>query len=169
MEFSALWARGAKELGVGGFFHWCWIAVLCNNSVSLTLSLLCFDDCYMKCIQPEISSVFWSNVSALYLMSVTPFNIQDSIRLVRLRHTTFFSVPLCYTRFVTIPKLKVCPVGWEFTDCTSAEGQDPHPPNEYPGYHTEQSDGEVPVMLGLWGIRSTLHCHSTQEHSGPAW
>ena len=25
---------------------------------------------------------------------------------------------------------------------------------EYPGYDTKQSDGEVPVMLELWGMRS---------------
>ena len=41
----------------------------------------------------------------------------------------------------------------EYTNCFSAEGQDP--PNEYPGYNSKQSDGEVPVMLKLWGIRST--------------
>ncbi len=28
-------------------------------------------------------------------------------------------------------------------------------PHECPGYDTKQSDGEVPVMLGLWGIRIT--------------
>ena len=51
--------------------------------------------------------------------------------------------------------------------CTSAEGQDS--PNEYPGCDTKQSDGEVPVMLELWGKRSTLHCHRSQVHSGPGW
>ena len=36
----------------------------------------------------------------------------------------------------------------EYTDCCSAEGYDPptHTHNEYPGYDTKQSDGEVPVM-----------------------
>ena len=29
------------------------------------------------------------------------------------------------------------------------------PPNECPGYDTKQSDGEVPAMLELWGMRST--------------
>ena len=29
------------------------------------------------------------------------------------------------------------------------------PPNECPVYDTKQSDGDVPVMLELWGIRST--------------
>ena len=28
-------------------------------------------------------------------------------------------------------------------------------PNECPGYDTKQSDGDVPVMLGLWGMQST--------------
>ena len=29
------------------------------------------------------------------------------------------------------------------------------PPNECPEYDTKQSDGEVPVMLGLWGMQNT--------------
>ena len=29
------------------------------------------------------------------------------------------------------------------------------PLNECPGYDTKQSDGEFPVMLGLWGMQST--------------
>ena len=41
----------------------------------------------------------------------------------------------------------------EYTNYTSAEGYDP---NESPGYDTKQSDGEVPVMLKLWGLQSTL-------------
>ena len=52
----------------------------------------------------------------------------------------------------------------EYTDCTSAEGYD-HP-NECPVYDSKQSDGEVPVMLGLWGMQSTpslLLC------LGPLW
>ena len=35
-----------------------------------------------------------------------------------------------------------------------------------PGYDTKQSDGEVPVMLGLWGIRSTP---SLPLLPGPLW
>ena len=37
----------------------------------------------------------------------------------------------------------------EYTNCNCKT------PNKCPGYETKQSDGEVPVMLGLWGIRST--------------
>ena len=37
----------------------------------------------------------------------------------------------------------------EFIDCTSAV----RPFNECPGYNTKQSDGEAPVMLGLWIMR----------------
>ena len=35
----------------------------------------------------------------------------------------------------------------EHTDCFSADS-----PNECPGNDTKQSDGEIPVMLELWGI-----------------
>ena len=47
----------------------------------------------------------------------------------------------------------------EYTDCTCA-------PNKCPGYNTKQSDDEVPVMLELWGMRSTL---SLPLLPGPLW
>ena len=40
------------------------------------------------------------------------------------------------------------------------------PAKEYPGYDTKQSDGEVPVMLELWEMRSTP---SLPSHPGPIW
>ena len=40
------------------------------------------------------------------------------------------------------------------------------PPNESPGYDSEQSDGEAPVMLELWGMRSTP---SLPLLLGPLW
>ena len=43
--------------------------------------------------------------------------------------------------------------GVEYTGYISEEELDPH--NECPWYDTKQSDGEVPVMLKLWGMRST--------------
>ena len=41
----------------------------------------------------------------------------------------------------------------EYTDCFSAERWDC--PNECPVYDTKQSDGFVPEMFELWGMRST--------------
>ena len=38
--------------------------------------------------------------------------------------------------------------------------------NERPVYDTKQSDGEVPVMLELWGMRSTS---SLPSLPGPLW
>ena len=46
--------------------------------------------------------------------------------------------------------------GVEFTDC----------PNECPVYDTKQSDGEVPAMLELWGMRSTPSLPSLPD---PLW
>ena len=42
----------------------------------------------------------------------------------------------------------------KYTNGISAEGLPP-PRNECPGYNTKKSDGEVPVLLELWGMRST--------------
>ena len=40
------------------------------------------------------------------------------------------------------------------------------PPNECPGYDTKQSDGEVPAVLELWGMRSIPPLPSLP---GPLW
>ena len=50
-----------------------------------------------------------------------------------------------------------CPVGWgcRIHRLHLCRGVRPSPPNEYPGYDTKQSNGEVPVMLELWGMWST--------------
>ena len=40
------------------------------------------------------------------------------------------------------------------------------PPNKCPGYDTKQSDGEVPVILELWGMWSTP---SLLLLPGPPW
>ena len=40
----------------------------------------------------------------------------------------------------------------EYTDCTSAKGQDSF--KKCPGSDTKQSDAEAPVILELWGMQS---------------
>ena len=40
------------------------------------------------------------------------------------------------------------------------------PPNECPVYDTKPSDGEIPVMVGLWGMQSTP---SFPLLPGPLW
>ena len=50
----------------------------------------------------------------------------------------------------------------EYTNCFSGG----RPPNEYPGYDTQQSDGGVPVMRKLWEMRSTP---SLPSLTGPLW
>ena len=53
----------------------------------------------------------------------------------------------------------------EFTVCNSAE-RERHSRNECPGYDTRQSDGEVSVMLELWGMQSAP---SLPSLPGPLW
>ena len=60
-----------------------------------------------------------------------------------------------------------CPVGWgcRIHRLLLCRGVTP-PPNECPRYDTKQSDGKVPVMLGLWGMQSTP---SLPSLPGPLW
>ena len=60
-----------------------------------------------------------------------------------------------------------CPVGWgcRIHRLLLCRGVRP-PPHECPGYDTKQSDGEVPAMLELWGMRSTP---SLPSLPGPLW
>ena len=53
----------------------------------------------------------------------------------------------------------------EYTDCFSAGGKTP-PPNDCPACDTKHSDGEVPVMLEIWGMQSTP---SLPSLPGPLW
>ena len=50
----------------------------------------------------------------------------------------------------------------EYTNCTSVEGLDPPPSNEYPAYDAKHSDGEFPVMLELCGMWTTPSLPSLQ-------
>ena len=60
-----------------------------------------------------------------------------------------------------------CPVGWGGVNTpTESLQKDKTPPNDCPGYDTKQSDGEDPVMLGLWGIGRTP---SLPSLPGPLW
>ena len=52
----------------------------------------------------------------------------------------------------------------EYTDCFSAEGQ--YPPMSVLDMTLKQSDGEVPALLELWGMRSTS---SLPSLPGPLW
>ena len=54
-----------------------------------------------------------------------------------------------------IKQISFCPVGWGCTIHRLQRGKNP-PNKKSPGYDTKQSDREVPVILGLWGMRSTF-------------
>ena len=66
-----------------------------------------------------------------------------------------------------LPRAPDCPVGWGYRihQLHLCRGVRPTP-NEFTGYDTKQSDGEVPVMLKLWGMWSTP---SLPLLPGPFW
>ena len=57
-------------------------------------------------------------------------------------------------------------LGLKNTPTASLQRSKTHTPNECPGYDTKQSDGEVPAMLELWGMRRTP---SLPSLPGPLW
>ena len=59
-----------------------------------------------------------------------------------------------------------CPVGWSCRMCWLHLCKGVRHLPKCPGYDTKQSDGEVPVMLELWGMRSTP---SLPLLPGPLW
>ena len=63
-------------------------------------------------------------------------------------------------------KLFFCPVGWSCRIHRLHLCRGVIPPNEYPGYDTKQSDGEVAAVLDLWEIRNTPSLPLLQ---GPLW
>ena len=75
----------------------------------------------------------------------------------------------CWVTTITRTKAKTptCPVSWGcrihwLHICRLGKT----PPNECPGYDTKQSDAEVSVMQGTWGIQSTP---SLPLLPGPLW
>ena len=84
--------KRGEGIGIGDFFHqppMYLIAVQWYNNWSFTLSLLCFNDCCMRCIQSEINSfIFWNSKSTLYLKSVMPIYIWDGAESVRQCYTS---------------------------------------------------------------------------------
>ena len=82
-------------------------------------------------------------------------------------HYMFWQSVVLKSGQVTSPSW-VCPVGWGYRIhwLHLGRGVRPHPTNECPGYNTKQCDCEVPVILGLWGMRSTP---SLPFLLGPLW
>ena len=102
-------------------------------------------------------------------------HLQDLLKTARCIHvlfaTSFFSncfvrvqVVHAYNRTNTTNIFAQSSGAVEYTDSFSAKSSSP--PNECPGYDTKQSDGEVRVILELWGMLGTP---SLPSLPGPLW
>ena len=109
------------------------------------------------------------------------FSLPESQRVSTLWAIFFTRVrneKLMFRPFVSMIWLKhvtlyvSCPVGWGYRIHRLLLCRGARPPtttntnNEYPGYDTKQSDGEVPVILELWGMWVTS---SFPLLPGPLW
>ena len=74
---------------------------------------------------------------------------------------------LIYSYYFRLLQATFCPVSWGCRIHRLLLCKTPHHHhNECPRYDTKQSDGEVPVMLELWGMQSTP---SLPSIPGPFW
>ena len=86
------------------------------------------------------------------------------ITISYLYHKSIFSLMTVIELLLLL--LLLCPVGWGCRIHWLHLCRGLRLPNEYPGYDLKQSDGEVPVMLELWGMQSTP---SLPLLPGPLW
>ena len=103
------------------------------------------------------------NIITLYMFLLKP-STECNTRLIfkpslkALTSEFSFSLTSCYMK-VTKPNLPFAQSAGavEYTNCFSAERLPPHPtPKRVSWYDTKQSNGDVPVILELWRMRSTL-------------
>ena len=98
-------------------------------------------------------------------LSLSPIHshILFHIRYVSLTHI-YTHTHICMYTSSYLNLLAQSASGLEYTDCIFAEG---YPSNECPGYNTKRSEGEVPVMLELWGMPSTSSLPSLPDPLRP--
>ena len=80
---------------------------------------------------------------------------QLDMPLKSISQSVIFNCSLCHIFCLKNVTLKHCPVSWGCRIHRLLLCRGVRPPNECPGYDTEQFDGEASAMLELYGMRST--------------
>ena len=97
--------------------------------------------------------------------SINPFTGGESINpftAITQRFTLIWNGSACWGLIYRLTTQLAGTV--KYTHCISTKGNTP-PPKKCPGYDTKQSDGQVPIILELWGMQSTLF----SLLPGPLW
>ena len=130
---GSLWGMMRDVGGVRKSIHQSWLAK--------GLRLLCWS---FKGVQEEILS---EEASTLQIGSVVFFT------RTMYQSTTPSMSQTIWPRWAS--RQFLCPVGWGYRIHWLHHCRGVRSPNECPGYDTKQSDGEVPAILELWGMRVT--------------
>ena len=97
----------------------------------------------------------------MFQLWIVGFLISWNIYIARYTDSSvyaYLSIYLCQLFNLSFSSFSLpCPVGWgcRIYQLHLCRGVRNHLPKKYPGYDFKQSDGEVLVMLELWGIRGT--------------
>ena len=99
-------------------------------------------------------------------------NIQASCQVSSIYHSRLYHYHQCMRVIFLLSwvyfSVYFCPVGWgcRIHRLLLCRGGKTPTPQRVSWYDTKQSDGEVPAVLELWGMRST---HSLPSLPGPLW
>ena len=140
---------------------------LCRSKHSRRSATRQLNRCSITILLPE-SIISHSNIVLEESMMQVSFGLTTYIYIYIYIMSCALTIHLKSKTFTYI-LFNYCPVGWEWGCrihrlhlCRGVR----HPSNECPGYDTKKSVGDVPVMLGLWGMQSTP---SLPSLPGPLW
>ena len=101
------------------------------------------------------------NLSNMYLSRMTAFPAVSIIDVTLLISSPLLTISL---NMIVVQRLHIW-LALENTPTASLQSNK-CPTNECPTYDTKQSNGEIPIMTGLWGMRST---HLLSSFPCPLW
>ena len=146
------------------------LSILIPSFLSLSLPYCYF---FFSLLAPFLCDPFTLSLSLSFLLwsllshfCCDPFSLTSVVIPISLSLSLilFCDHYIYISHFLSI----VCPVGWScrIYRLLLCRGIRPSP-NKSLGYDTKQSNGEVPVMLGLWGMWSTRLLPSLPGHLWP--
>ena len=130
---------------------WLSLEIKWQQATSTFLSILCYCDNYCNCCSG------YCRFQHLYLFTRwLVIIVKDRVTSCDFKSTAPSS-GLLFQSLREFSQNSDCPVGWGCRIHRLPFGRGVRPlPNECPRYDSKQSDGEVPIMLEVWGMQSTL-------------
>ena len=146
----------------------CWAknnSCLWSRSRDIVTYIVCTLESFLSHLRPDSQLDSFHSLTLALLQTFHHVQIETTTNMGE--RTTGGDTLIAITKWVYVSHSHIlnCLVGWGYRihRLNLCQGVTPY---ECPGYDTKQSDGEVPVMLELWGMQSAL---SLPSLLGPLW